>query len=513
MMDTGSRLISLNLVYDYPVRWSRYVVLRDFVQNFYDSIGWRDWSTAFDYTVGNSFLTLTARNVGFSYEWLVHIGASTKREDEDTYAGYFGEGFKMAALCAVRDYGWSVHIASRDWEIEVTQTDLQIEERVLKSLAYSLSERTDPVRADTVLRLSSFHDHEVFESVRLGFFYPENPLFGEEIWRSENGAVYKRSRHVKPSHFPVTSDLEGSGMFFTGYQVRGSIPVPLIFCLHYHRDTDRDRRDFFRVDLIPLIADLVMRLPAPSAARVLEELRCFWRSRRGRYSFESWWIVIENLVRRVAACSHTTKLWTEAHPYLLTASKIQRREIVAADRRRQALAWLQTQDLPYRLVQDSFQSLGYPSLEDACQHAGGFTAHRPPRGEEIPRLKFLQHCVAMLFPELEERIPASVSVFDDNANPLWGLAVINSAHRPYDKVRGFPVRYVLSEISLNAGLLLTGDFAEIFATYLHEVAHMFGRDESVTFSRALTYLIEAAIRERDTLAGLQDEWLLLTAHD
>jgi len=24
MMDTGSRLISLNLVYDYPVRWSRY---------------------------------------------------------------------------------------------------------------------------------------------------------------------------------------------------------------------------------------------------------------------------------------------------------------------------------------------------------------------------------------------------------------------------------------------------------------------------------------------------------
>jgi len=211
-MDTGSRLISLNLVYDYPVRWSRYVVLRDFVQNFYDSIGWRDWSTAFNYAVADGFLTLTARNVGFSYEWLVHIGASTKREDGDTYAGYFGEGFKMAALCAVRDYGWSVHIASRDWEIEVTQTDLQIEERVLKSLAYSLSERTDPVRADTVLRLSSFHDHEVFESVRLGFFYPENPLFGEEIWRSENGAVYKRSRHVKPSHFPVTSDLEGSGI-------------------------------------------------------------------------------------------------------------------------------------------------------------------------------------------------------------------------------------------------------------------------------------------------------------
>jgi hypothetical protein len=39
--------ILLNLVYDYPVRWSQYKVLRDFVQNFYDSIGYREWNSRF----------------------------------------------------------------------------------------------------------------------------------------------------------------------------------------------------------------------------------------------------------------------------------------------------------------------------------------------------------------------------------------------------------------------------------------------------------------------------------
>jgi hypothetical protein len=31
--------VNLNLVWDYPVFWSQYKVLRDLVQNFYDAVG------------------------------------------------------------------------------------------------------------------------------------------------------------------------------------------------------------------------------------------------------------------------------------------------------------------------------------------------------------------------------------------------------------------------------------------------------------------------------------------
>lgn len=510
MINPGRRLISLNLIYDYPVRWSPYVVLRDFVQNFYDSVGWRDWSSLFEYACSDGSLTLTARDVGFSYEWLVHIGASTKRDNVGVHAGYFGEGFKMAALCAVRDHGWGVQVASQGWKLEVTSADLPIEDRMLKSLAYSLSERSGPDTADTVLRLSGFHAHEVFQSVLLGFYYPENPLLGKEIWRSEKGAVYTRSRLRKPPKYPETSRFEGPGIIFASFQARGSMPVPLVFCLHNHRDNDRDRDVFYRMDAMSLISIVVTHMTAPAAAGVLQELKRFWRGTRGKYTFDTWWPIIENLVLKISTCSRTTSLWLSEFPYLLTVFDIKRSNVAAFNRRRQALAWMQRQPEPYRLVQNSFQHLGYPSLEEVCRDAGGFTDPRPPRDDEIVRLEFLGRCVGELIPELGERGLPDIRVFDNNATAFWGLAVCKPAPRPFESLLGFPVRHVLSEIIINATLLRSGDFAEILSTCLHEVAHMFGRDESAAFSRALTYLIEVTIRERETIARFQQEWSLIT---
>lgn len=33
----------LNIVTTYPVRWTKYKVFRDFIQNFYDSVGYLQW--------------------------------------------------------------------------------------------------------------------------------------------------------------------------------------------------------------------------------------------------------------------------------------------------------------------------------------------------------------------------------------------------------------------------------------------------------------------------------------
>jgi hypothetical protein len=124
---SGKRTIPLNLVYDYPVRWSKYKVLRDFVQNFYDSIGYREWSSRFKYSYKQGKLSMTALDVSFSYEWLVPIGASTKRDGSNAYAGYFGEGFKIAALNALREYNWDVCAGSSDWQITVIKAAMTVD--------------------------------------------------------------------------------------------------------------------------------------------------------------------------------------------------------------------------------------------------------------------------------------------------------------------------------------------------------------------------------------------------
>lgn len=136
------KTIPLNIVMSYPVHWSRYNVLRDFVQNFYDSVDTNQWHELYhyDYDADKEMLSMNVDGVEFSYEWLLHIGASTKTVNSDKYAGYFGEGFKIASLCAIRDYNWKVEMYSGAWMLEVITLDQKIDNQPVKVLAYRLSQ-------------------------------------------------------------------------------------------------------------------------------------------------------------------------------------------------------------------------------------------------------------------------------------------------------------------------------------------------------------------------------------
>jgi hypothetical protein len=285
----NSELISINLIYDYPVRWTQFKVLRDFVQNFYDAVGWSQWDTQFSYTLSDGMLALIAREIGFSYDWLLHIGASTKREKTGSYAGYFGEGFKIAALCGVRDHKWTVEVFSRDWELAVVSTNLKVDDQNLKSLAYRIEYHPTP-RTDTILRISPFNDEMLLKSVLLSFYYPSNPLFGKQIWASTDCAVYFRSKAQKPSGYPVTYEDQGQGIVFAGYQALGSFQYPLIFCLHNYRHNDRERNTFYPMDVVSLIQETTLKLSPEASAIVLQVLRSRWYDRpHKKYDFKSWY--------------------------------------------------------------------------------------------------------------------------------------------------------------------------------------------------------------------------------
>src|SRR5512133_2115699 len=117
---SSCRRVSVHLVATYPVYWSVFATLRDFLQNFFDAAGPDAFATNVAISREANTTLVEMDGPGFALDWLLHIGASTKTGSRPgCTAGYFGEGFKIAALCALRDFSWHVAMGSRDWSAEV----------------------------------------------------------------------------------------------------------------------------------------------------------------------------------------------------------------------------------------------------------------------------------------------------------------------------------------------------------------------------------------------------------
>lgn len=501
--------ISLNLIWDYPVAWSRYKVLRDFVQNFYDAVGHEAWGQRFHHAIEGDRLVLTAKDVSFSYEWLIPIGASTKRDTSAHHAGYFGEGAKMASLCALRDHGWRVEMASQDWELDVTKSDVVIDGRKLRSLAYRIR-RTGARRRDTTLTLHPFRrgDRSTLETVLQSFYHASNPLVGEPIWCSGPVAIHHRTRAPKPEGYPATYEYAGEGIIFASFQALGSLPFPLIFCAHDHRTRDRERNSFYRMDVMDVIRRCIREVPPEVATELLYILESRWREHpRGSFDFDSWHPVIGQLARRAARSREQVARWKSERPGLLVAPPVKRSDLPSHNRRRQALEWLEMRTERHRLVQEGFSALGYPTLEEVCEAAGGFSVTRAATAEERPYVAILEEAAREVFAEAlgGAALPPCRVILSPRA--AWaGMATCVPARRERLGLGGLPIRHELPYVALKAHLLGPGGFSDALSTYMHEIGHMYGGDRSSAFSGALTWMLEMAVERAGEIAAYRERW-------
>jgi hypothetical protein len=458
---SSPEVLPLNLIFDYPVKWSVFKVLRDFLQNFYDAVGQEGWHDRFSHRIEDDTLIMTGRKIGFSYDWLVPIGASTKRNAPGKYAGYFGEGFKIASLCALRDHGWQVEMVSRDWELRVAVQDVTIDGHAVPSLTYHLW-KTRRARADTVLALHPFHDgdHGALEAAVLSFYHPQNPLFGEKIWSGEAGAVWQRSDVAKPFHYPSTYGCDGEGIVFAGFQAMGSIPYPLIIALHQSARRDRERDSFYEMDVVKTIEKVCKMVPPCCAFQMLEAFKRLWSCYpTKKYDFDSWYPIIRRLTKRLAKSESDTRRWRDKYPRLLVAERVKRSDLPNSNRRRQALAWLSSHRPGYRLVQDGFLRLGYPRLETECEQAGGFVDVRMPNDVEAGAIRLLEELTSNVLTGMfgEEPLPPCRIIVRESA--AWnGMAVCLRRSEPVTTSHGRRISYRLPYAALKQSTFRKGGF-------------------------------------------------------
>lgn len=502
---------SAHIVSTYPVRWSAFAVLRDFIQNFFDETGPLRFASAVAMDIGRSGVLISMPSRGFELDWLTHIGASTKTQAmAGTTAGYFGEGFKIAALCAVRDLGWQVSMGSMDWSAAVTLSPERFGETRVEVLAYHVT--ADNVRPGTTwLELEGLDARELtlLPLVRDAFCYPENPWLGEPLDLTRDVSVYLRSDVPIPDHLPFVAGRRTEGLLFLGHQARGTLPIPFAIAMNRVRTGERDRPSLYDFQIVDALRDAARLMSPGTAGRVLSFLQSKWRaSPPRRFAVGSWSNVVTALVHRIATDPDAIQTWKASVPLALVCEPVKRGDVRAGNRRRRSLAWARHTLPGVPRVQAAFAQLGYPLIEDACEQAGGFPPAIAPSVCIQQRIIALETYTESVLGRLftTSHVPR-VEIMNLRGAGWEGIAESTREVKGSWSHTGRRLRRRILKITLDQEAMMADSPFPALATYIHERAHAFGGDESAGFSAALTDAIRFMASAPSALTQLEANWL------
>lgn len=491
----------LNLVLSYPVKWTAYSVLRDFVQNFFDSIGPENFGKEFVHSYDEKAEILTMRaNRGFSREWLSYIGTSTKRDGQQKTVGKYGEGFKIAALCAYRDLHWDVVMESRGWRIHVAEAADEIDGKALPVLAYEVSEREPMEDAVLTLKGVKAEDGEKEFGYALDAYdYPGNPKFGEQIIAGDGFAVYKCEERGKYR----------CGRLYAGCLMRAGLDTMLIVCNREYtpkKDT-REREDFNDYEVSRCLKDVVAKMTPGQARIFLENIQEVWHGKPPRFVRKyDWPGILKDTIEKVAEsdkemCAFRRKY---GHELLTDFHKSE-----YGNRRAMALKWMRVSDFRgRRLVLPCFWKVGIADLDELCRTLGGYDQTRDPEPIEAARIEILEEAAVDIFGALlcyDSGLPP-VEVQTSEQAPHDGTAYIRPAETHPQNKCGIAVKYEIRKIAIRQDLLGRGIFPEALTTYLHELLHQFGGDSSEPFRRAIRMMSGRMYIAAGELEKYEKQW-------
>lgn len=486
--------VKLNIAMSYPVKWTVYGVMRDYIQNFYDAVGPEFFGEKFVYNYENETLTMSA-DKGFCKDWLMYMGASSKRNNEKSYAGKYGEGFKIASLVAHRDFGFQVTMESRDWKLVVVQDEERIGEEKFSVLAYDIEEREWMGGARLTLRGVSEENYQIFLGEIEKFCYKGNSRFGRCVVESEGYAIYQSN--------------EGQvGCLYINYQERERFQLPVIICNHQYEVTkdDRDRVQISRADVRRSMIEVVRKLSPQQAVEVLVLFERCWDGRlKTDVHFDA-----SEVIRELIYCICRDKKAKEIFCARFM-DKILGMWWQDGIRLKKRIAWNWYKHSQfcskYRVVMCEFSLLGIEGILDLCKRNSGFQVYAKPNEIEKSYIKVLEEMARDVFGDLicYEQLPECEVIINENV-PIDGLARLYPEKLRGMAGNGMMVKYSNRKVFLRKRLFEENKFGEAMSVYMHELLHQFGGDNSPYFCQALTRLNLRIAEEAEKLEEVEMEW-------
>lgn len=466
------------------VAWDEVYIARDLMQNFFDANRGRLEEVVVK--THGADLAVTAPTP-FNLERLFYLGS--EKEDEDV--GQYGEGFKAAATCLLRDHTVTpIAVSGRD-VVCLRVAERAIADTHLYPVEYDFYQSEQQEVPGTLLVLPGCSG-KLAKAVAQGlthFFYDTNPLVGPKRWSSSGG------------EFAIYDSTDRNGHIFYRKLKRGEIegiPVVLVIDKHYRTIEQKIRKDrdrnAFGDEVMKLFYNHFARYGLPYAAegqRVIVE------------AARSCWEKGHPLLSEIGEARRHRSSW----PAAMTRAVFGDTYYARGSRQGDMAQHLESERLERRWREDGkvalpgyFQQFGVPIAWDELRRAREQAlaeekqnAQRAPTTAERDSIRLLTRVLRDLAPEV-------LAVFDKGSTS-YTVARTDALLGALRSGRGYRSREVFL-----AERVFTADFPEALATFLHEHAHIFGYDGSRGFTDALTELLETVVRHRRDLDRYETQW-------
>lgn len=505
-------IIPLNIVRGYPVDWDFPRVLRDLIQNFYDEIGYENFAREFIYEWEevDGFINLSMKTKGhsFRYEWLTYVGGSTKTDADEQYIGMYGEGFKICMLCLLRDFKLKPRMSSQNWSIVPCWEWITIGDTTQTTLAYELSERDDDGETMLTIEKIPLAYLEDIKCGRMDFYYPENPLLGKLICKTDDYIIHERSDMPIPC---AQLDWNLKGIYFQSFLARGRLPFSLALIDRskiWVSQESRKRRTFYPFEVNNQVYHLVMRMQAAESYRMLMSMKAYWNDLpREKEDIYTWYYVINQLVRNVSKSEEYTEIFQKENPNLVYVERM------GIDRKmdriiENAQRWARERGDRRCKVNPIFRLLQVPSLVEEYQCIEQ-ESYREPTEIEIKRMRILQDVVKVAFPDVlnTEMLPDIIMIKEGEQN----LGALTFSERCYGKKTHNKCRisykYRIKIAVMEEQDMLDDSFEAALLKYVDILCHCFGTDRNANVNGMLTECGGIFMQYREAIQQAKRKWM------
>jgi hypothetical protein len=477
------------------VNWDEIYIARDLMQNFFDAN--RDRLEAVKVLQANLHgrqEVIISAPSPFNLERLFYLGS--EKSDDDI--GQYGEGFKVAATCLLRDHNIMPVVISGNDVVCLRVADKSVADTQLYPVEYDFYHNQNSY-AGTALLLHGC-SMKLARALAQGlshFFYPENPLLGEKLWMSHDGS------------FSMYASVEHSGHIFYRKLKRGEIndlPIVLVIDKQFEKiekkiSKDRDRNAFGE-EMMKLFYNHFARYGIKHSHDgqkiLLESARHCWEKGHP-------------LLSEIADAQNRHGNWSRAEGQVVFGDKYFCRSNLNSHYSRLVHNNLSDQ-LGIERIEKTWREQGKIALPAYFSHFGVISAldellesrkkaleddirknRRAPSTGEMEAIILLQQTCNELAPEM-------MAVFS-RGDTAYTVARTETILGEMKSGRGYYSREVFLAESV-----FEADFADALAIFIHEHTHIFGHDGSRGFSDALTGLLAEVIRYRQLLDSYESSW-------
>jgi hypothetical protein len=175
-----------------------------------------------------------------------------------------------------------------------------------------------------------------------------------------------------------------------------------------------------------------------------------------------------------------------------------------------AMEWFKNSpDFTHRkFVSNNFTKLGIKSVIQLCQENNGFEVYREPNDNEKEYIKILSYAAIELFGDVlvYETLPQCGIIINKEA-PVHAQAKIKGKnYRNINKSSPFKVKNNVTKIYIQQNELDGTNFGHAFATYMHELLHQFGGDNSFQFHCALSLMNLRVLENYELIKNYEEKW-------